>query len=318
MKDGNQMRKMVVAVLSMAALLTSSMAAAVDVTDDEYVTFYHHDVLGSPIQTSDHLGRVLWYENSAPYGKSLSRRSSGATGTGDALYEEVASRQGYTGHTQDTATSLVYMKARHYDPAIGRFYSNDPVGFRVENPMMFNRYAFANNNPYKFVDPDGRQSVTFDSLSDYTSLAKRKRPIPAVELSPNLSDALIGVGILGVIWAASVSEDGSDAQDDTIDEKSEVSEEKKRSRTPSAETKRQADAAATDADGTLRCQYCGQELTTEYGHPNSREYDHIDSYANGGSSDIENINDACRTCNRSKGSKTLEEWREWQQEQISQ
>ena len=45
------------------------------------------------------------------------------------------------------------MQARYYDPVIGRFYSNDPVGFN--NVHNFNRYAYANNNPYKFVDPDG-------------------------------------------------------------------------------------------------------------------------------------------------------------------
>ena len=49
------------------------------------------------------------------------------------------------------------MQQRYYDPVIGRFYSNDPVGFTASNPMMFNRYAYANNNPYKFVDPDGRE-----------------------------------------------------------------------------------------------------------------------------------------------------------------
>jgi uncharacterized protein RhaS with RHS repeats len=45
------------------------------------------------------------------------------------------------------------MQARYYDPVIGRFYSNDPVGFR--DVHSFNRYAYANNNPYKYVDPDG-------------------------------------------------------------------------------------------------------------------------------------------------------------------
>jgi uncharacterized protein RhaS with RHS repeats len=48
------------------------------------------------------------------------------------------------------------MQARYYDPVIGRFYSNDPVGF--SNVHNFNRYAYANNNPYKYVDPDGRES----------------------------------------------------------------------------------------------------------------------------------------------------------------
>jgi uncharacterized protein RhaS with RHS repeats len=50
------------------------------------------------------------------------------------------------------------MQARYYDPVIGRFYSNDPVGF--SNVHNFNRYAYANNNPYKYVDPDGRNAVT--------------------------------------------------------------------------------------------------------------------------------------------------------------
>ncbi len=40
---------------------------------------------------------------------------------------------------------------------IGRFYSNDPVGFR--DVHSFNRYAYANNNPYKYTDPDGRDGV---------------------------------------------------------------------------------------------------------------------------------------------------------------
>jgi len=52
---------------------------------------------------------------------------------------------------------LLYMQARYYDPRIGRFMSMDPVGFVVSNPMSFNRYLYVNNNPYKYVDPDGRE-----------------------------------------------------------------------------------------------------------------------------------------------------------------
>ncbi|WP_250884057.1 RHS repeat-associated core domain-containing protein [Glaciecola sp. XM2] len=39
--------------------------------------------------------------------------------------------QTYTGHVYDEEFELNYMQARYYDPVIGRFYSNDPVGFTV-------------------------------------------------------------------------------------------------------------------------------------------------------------------------------------------
>ena len=58
------------------------------------------------------------------------------------------------------------MQARYYDPVIGRFYSNDPVGFR--DVHSFNRYAYANNNPYKYIDPDGRMP---ESLREWGNLA---------------------------------------------------------------------------------------------------------------------------------------------------
>ena len=48
------------------------------------------------------------------------------------------------------------MQQRYYDPAIGRFLSNDPVSTNSNNGASFNRYNYANNNPYRFTDPDGR------------------------------------------------------------------------------------------------------------------------------------------------------------------
>ncbi len=54
------------------------------------------------------------------------------------------------------------MQARYYDPVIGRFYSNDPIGFR--DIHSFNRYAYANNNPYRYTDPDGKASTDRQQL----------------------------------------------------------------------------------------------------------------------------------------------------------
>jgi len=74
---------------------------------------------------------------------------------GDSI-ELARDEVGYTGHKFDTDLNLSYMQARYYDPVIGRFMSNDPVGF--SNVYNFNRYSYANNNPFKYVDPDGETS----------------------------------------------------------------------------------------------------------------------------------------------------------------
>jgi RHS repeat-associated protein len=48
---------------------------------------------------------------------------------------------------------------RYYDPLIGRFLSTDPMMADPNNGWNFNRYNYAANNPYKYTDPDGRESV---------------------------------------------------------------------------------------------------------------------------------------------------------------
>ena len=51
------------------------------------------------------------------------------------------------------------MQQRYYDPLAGRFLSVDPVTTDTKTGDHFNRYAYADNNPYKFIDPDGRNPV---------------------------------------------------------------------------------------------------------------------------------------------------------------
>jgi uncharacterized protein RhaS with RHS repeats len=48
------------------------------------------------------------------------------------------------------------MGARYYMPLLGRFTGIDPAAIVPEQPHSFNRYAYANNNPYRYIDPDGR------------------------------------------------------------------------------------------------------------------------------------------------------------------
>jgi RHS repeat-associated protein len=110
-------------------------------------TYLHTDHLGSVVAASDADGDVLWRRQYTPYGMPLGHEP----GDGE--------RKGYTGHPHDRELGLIYMRARYYDPMLGRFLSPDPLRFVEDNPMSFNRYDYANGNPYRYWDPDGREAL---------------------------------------------------------------------------------------------------------------------------------------------------------------
>lgn len=114
----------------------------------DLITYYHTDTTGSPIAATDANGNVLWREHFAPYGERLRQDISPRT-----------NRMWFTGHHHNDDTGLTYAGARHYDPMIGRFTGIDPVGTDPEDQFSFNRYAYANNNPYRYVDPNGETAV---------------------------------------------------------------------------------------------------------------------------------------------------------------
>ncbi|HEU0152747.1 MAG TPA: RHS repeat-associated core domain-containing protein, partial [Arenimonas sp.] len=112
------------------------------------VTYLHSDGLGSPVLETDATGAVLSRERFLSYGGAV-----------DGAVKDAV---GYTGHQEDPASGLVYMQQRYYDPAAGVFTSVDPVA-AFGNPIgQFHRYRYANNNPYRFVDPDGQACTTAD------------------------------------------------------------------------------------------------------------------------------------------------------------
>lgn len=114
------------------------------VTHAQTIEYVHTDPLGSPVAITNEAGHVVERMLYEPYGTDIGQSNS--------------DRPSYTGHVMDSQSGLNYMLQRYYDPEIGRFLSVDPVQANANTGASFNRFWYANNNPYLFVDPDGRQA----------------------------------------------------------------------------------------------------------------------------------------------------------------
>jgi RHS repeat-associated protein len=67
----------------------------------------------------------------------------------------------FTGELQDSrvARGMYYLRARYYDPALGRFIGRDPFWGLEGNPQSQNRYPYVLNNPANLIDPTGLQCI---------------------------------------------------------------------------------------------------------------------------------------------------------------
>jgi RHS repeat-associated protein len=152
----------------------------------ETITYFHNDIAGTPLLATDAAGNVVWKENYRPYGQRL---NNPAAATDNKL--------GFTGKPFDPATGLSYMGARYYDPVLGRFMGIDPAEVAADDVNGFNRYAYAANNPYRHVDPDGRTPV--DALFLVYDLGQLAY---AIYKGDGVGEAAVGVG-LSIVGVAS-------------------------------------------------------------------------------------------------------------------
>ncbi|MEC4891262.1 MAG: RHS repeat-associated core domain-containing protein [Nitrospira sp.] len=98
---------------------------------------YHIDALGSSLALSDASGASVSTYGYEPFGKTT------ATGSSSNAFQ-------YTGREND-GIGVIYYRARYYSSMLQRFISQDPLGIAGG----VNSYAYALNNPARFIDPQG-------------------------------------------------------------------------------------------------------------------------------------------------------------------
>jgi len=104
------------------------------------ISFYLADGLGSVTSLTNTLGAVV---NTYTY-DSFGRLTASSGSVTNPLQ--------YTGAEFDSETGLRYYRARHLDPTIGRFTSEDPLRFEGDGP---NLYEYVGNEPIRNFDPTG-------------------------------------------------------------------------------------------------------------------------------------------------------------------
>lgn len=132
-------------------------------TDGAGPLYFVRDHLGSTRALTDSSGTVVETRGYDSFGG----------GAGSQL-----TRYGFTGRERDPDTGLYFYRARWYDPATGRFLSEDPIDFKGGD---INLYAYVSNNPTRFIDPAGTQvrSAERDRPGDqYPGMSKPYQPQP--------------------------------------------------------------------------------------------------------------------------------------------
>jgi len=107
------------------------------------VLVYHTDGLGSVKVLTDASGNVVQSYQTDEYGVPAASQGG------------VEQPFRYTGEQYDPETGLVYLRARMYDPGMGRFLQSDPLRGSGPGISGWNRYSYVGNDLIGAVDPSG-------------------------------------------------------------------------------------------------------------------------------------------------------------------
>ncbi|QJI41764.1 RHS repeat protein [Pseudomonas sp. ADAK2] len=139
------------------------------------LAWYQCDHLGTPQEMTDPQGNMAWTAQYKAWGQVTEQRSEWARQHG------VVNPIRFQGQYHDHETGLHYNRYRYYDPGVGRFVSQDPIGFEGG----FNLYQYV-PNPIGWIDPRGlarKKGITPNNKGTRTTIEGGNLQAPEVGYS---------------------------------------------------------------------------------------------------------------------------------------
>jgi RHS repeat-associated protein len=153
------------------------------------VRYVHSDVSGHVRLVTDATGDATDTFEYDAYGNSTAR-----TGVTSLPYR-------FAGQRYDEETGLYYLRARYYDPAIGRFLTSDPAPGDPMQPISFNRYLYAIADPVNMIDPSGLQHTASGAMAG-VSMASVLSSIAIPSFTGILASVKVQLFVAGVLSVA--------------------------------------------------------------------------------------------------------------------
>lgn len=142
---------------------------------------------------ADHLGSTNGFAD----GTGNVSSSSNYDSFGNPSNTSFPNRYQFTGREYDSFSGLQFSRARWYDPKIGRFISEDPVGF---NGGDINLYGYVRNQPQWYRDPTGLMPGE-DVMRDPNAWRAGAAAVAVVgAYAPPVAVAVVGAGAIYGAW----------------------------------------------------------------------------------------------------------------------
>jgi RHS repeat-associated protein len=155
--------------IPLAQLESPTAAEAEGGAPDGVVRYFHNDNIGTPREISEADGRISWRASYRAWGNTLLVEYPEQATPVVAEAEPPHQPLRFQGQYFDAETGLHYNRFRYYDPDVGRYISQDPIGLAGG----LNTFAYA-ANPTVWMDPLG---LTAEKLA--RNLAAAGRPVGA-------------------------------------------------------------------------------------------------------------------------------------------